>query len=238
MLFGDMADKPFYEIHGRNSFLYILIILMAVIMKSHHFAIIGVNSGDGDDRSAKMPANIADDCFRVTEVWSGINIEALLVFIITFGFYFFKRRTEESFHLIEESGAESIPKKGVVKMLYGFPESIITKTAFGNKAVNVRVPFEIPAKGMQNHEKAGGKIFGLIDFEKHTGDDTVDGMKKAVKECAVFEKEIPKVFVNGKNTVAMAGLYEFESHAGRALHGIFDAAGRAKAAVTAERNEF
>lgn len=207
-------------------------------MKSHHFAIIGVNSGDGDDRSVKIPANIADDCFRVTEVWSGINIEALLVFIITFGFYFFKRRTEESFHLIEESGAESIPKKGVVKMLYGFPESIITKTAFGNKAVNVRVPFEIPAKGMQNHEKAGGKIFGLIDFEKHTGDDTVDGMKKAVKECAVFEKEIPKVFVNGKNTVAMAGLYEFESHAGRALHGIFDAAGRAKAAVTAERNEF
>ena len=102
----------------------------------------------------------------------------------------------------------------------------------------MRVPFEIPAKGMQNHEKAGGKIFGLIDFEKHTGDDTVDGMKKAVKECAVFEKEIPKVFVNGKNTVAMAGLYEFESHAGRALHGIFDAAGRAKAAVTAERNEF
>ena len=33
----------------------------------------------------------------------------------------------------------------------------------------------------------------MIDFEKHTGDDTVDGMKKAVKECAVFEKEIPKV---------------------------------------------
>ena len=59
-------------------------------MKSHHFAIIGVNSGDGDDRSAKIPANIADDCFRVTEVWSGINIEALLVFIITFGFYFLK----------------------------------------------------------------------------------------------------------------------------------------------------
>ena len=54
-------------------------------------------------------------------------------------------------------------------MLYGFPESIITKTAFGNKAVNVRVPFEIPAKGMQNHEKAGVKFFGLIDFEKHTG---------------------------------------------------------------------
>lgn len=78
----------------------------------------------------------------------------------------------------------------------------------------------------------------MIDFEKHKGNDTVDGMKKAVKGRTVFEKEIPEVFVNGKNTVAMAGLDEFESHAGRAFHGIFDAAGRAEAAVTAERKEF
>lgn len=148
MLFGDMADKPFYEIHGRNSFLYILIIFMAVVMKSHHFAIKGVNSGDGDDRPAKIPANIADDCFRVTEVWSGINIEALFMVIITLGLHFFKRGTKERFHLIKESGAESIPKKGVVKMFDGFPESIITKTAFRDETVDVRVPFEIPAKGM------------------------------------------------------------------------------------------
>ena len=63
-------------------------------------------------------------------------------------------------------------------------------------------------------------------------------MKQAVKERAVFEKEIPEVFVNGKNTVAMGGLDELESHAGRAFHGIFDATGRAEAAVASEGNEF
>ena len=143
-----MADEPFYEIHGRNSFLYIFIIFMAVVVKSHHFAIIGVNSGGGDDRPAKITSNILDYRFGIIKVWSGIDIETLLVFIITFGFYFFKRRTEDSLHLIEESGAESIPKKGVIKMFDGFPESVITKTAFRDEAVNVRVPFEIPAKGM------------------------------------------------------------------------------------------
>ena len=148
MLFRDMADKSFYEIHGRDSFLYVFIIFMAVVVKSHHFAVIGVNSGGSDDRPAKITPNIADDRFGVTKVWSGINIEALLVVVITFGFYFFKRRTENSFHLIEESGTESIPKKGVIKMFDGFPETVITKTAFRDETVNVRVPFEIPAKGM------------------------------------------------------------------------------------------
>jgi len=28
------------------------------------------------------------------------------------------------------------------------PEAVITKTAFGDKAVDMRVPFEIPAEGM------------------------------------------------------------------------------------------
>lgn len=33
-------------------------------------------------------------------------------------------------------------------MLYGFPETIITKAAFRDKTVNVMGVFEIPAKGM------------------------------------------------------------------------------------------
>lgn len=148
MLFPDMADEPFYEIQGRDSFLYVFIIFMAVIMKSHHFAVIGVNCGGGDDRPAKITANIPDYCFGVIEVWFGINIEALFVVVITFGLHFFKRRTKDGFHLIEESSAKSITKKGVVKMLDGLPETIITKTTFRDEAVNVRVPFEIPAKGM------------------------------------------------------------------------------------------
>ncbi len=77
----------------------------------------------------------------------------------------------------------------------------------------------------------------MIDFEKHTGNDTSDRMKKAVKERAVFEKENPEFFVNGENTVEIAELNEFENHAGRMLRGTFDAVGGAEAAVTAEGEE-
>ena len=50
---------------------------------------------------------------------------------------------------------------------------------------------------------------------------------KAVKQRAVFEKEIPKVFIDGENTVAMLNMNQFKGHTGRAFHGIFVSARRA-----------
>lgn len=118
------------------------------------------------------------------------------------------------------------------------PETIIAVTTLGNKAVYVRVPFQIPAKGVENHDKTGSKVHGLILLKKHAGNNTVYGMKEAVKERTVIQKKLPEMFINGKNTVAVGDIDEFKGHRGGVLHGVEISAGRAKTAVAAEGNEF
>ena len=85
--------------------------------------------------------------------------------------------------------------------------------------------------------KPGGKVHGLIPIQKHTGDDTVDCMKKTIKERAVLQEKVPELRIDRKDTVAMDDVDEFERHRSSALHGIFIAAGRAESAVAAKRNK-
>ena len=63
-------------------------------------------------------------------------------------------------------------------------------------------------------------------------------MEETVQERSVLKEEAAEIFINGKNAVAMLDTDKFERHTCGALHGIFVAAGGAKTAVTAERNEF
>ena len=167
MFFRDVTDEPFYEIHDRQSLLHILVVFVAVIVESNGIPIIPVNPGCGYDRSAKIAANVFSDHFRVAKVRLGIDIEAVFVLVVTFRFYFFKGRSDFDFHFIEESCAESISQIVVVKVLYMAPEAVITVTAFGKEAVDVRIPFEIAAKSMKDHDIAGSKIFGMVQIEKH-----------------------------------------------------------------------
>ena len=45
-------------------------------------------------------------------------------------------------------------------------------------------------------------------------------MKKAVKESTVMKKEIPEIFINGENAMAMGNIDKLKGHRGSALHGI------------------
>ena len=167
MFFRDVADETFYEIHDRQSFLHILVIFMAVIMESNGISIIPINPGCGYDGSAKITTNIFRNDFRVAEIGLGIDIETMFVLAVAFGFYFFKGRSYFAFHFIEESCAESIAEIVVVKVFYMTPEAVITVTAFGKETVDVGIPFEIPAKSMEDHDVAGSKIFGMVQVKKH-----------------------------------------------------------------------
>ena len=100
------------------------------------------------------------------------------------------------------------------------------------------IPFQVPAKGVENHDKPGSEIHGFILFEKHAGNDTVNGMEQTVKEGAVKEEKVTELFINGKNTMPVGDIDQFEGHRGSALHGVEIATGRAETAVTAERDEF
>ena len=167
MFFRDVADETFYEIHNRQSFFHILFIFVTVIVESNGISVIPVNPGSGNYWPAKIAADVFSHYFRIAEIRFGIDIEALLMLSVTFRFHFFERRSNPVFQFIEKSRAESIAQIVVVKVFYMAPEAVITVTAFGKETVDVRIPFEIPAKSMEDHDVAGSKIFGMVQVKKH-----------------------------------------------------------------------
>lgn len=237
MLFGDVPDETFYEIQNRQSFFHILFIFVTVIVESNGIAVIPVNPGSGNYCSAKIAADVFSHNSGIGESWFCIDIEALFMLGVTVRFYCFERRSDPVFQFIEKSSTESVTEIVVVKVFDMTPESIITVAAFGKDAVYVWVPFEVAAKSMKGHDIAWGKIFGMVQVEKHPCNYTGDGMEEAVQERTVLKEENTEVFINGKNAMALWDMEEFKRHTSGAFHGIFVAAGRTKAAVTAKRDK-
>ena len=138
----------------------------------------------------------------------------------------------------QQGSAESIAEVGIVEVIDIAPETIIAVTTFRNKAVYVRVPLQISAKGVEYHDETGSKVHGLILFKKHTGDNAVYGMEETVKERTVIQEKLPELFINGKNTMTVGDIDQLKGHGCSAPHGIEIPTGRAEAAVAAERNKF
>ncbi len=166
MLFRDMLDQTPDELHDRDGFLDIFVILMPVVMERDKVTIVVVNPGGGDDRPSEIAAHIFDDCFGVTGIGFGINVEAVFLFLVAEGLYFFKRGSDLSLHFIEKRGTESVTEESIIKIFYITPETVIAVTAFGNETVDVRVPFEVPAEGMEDHDKAWSEVHGFILLKK------------------------------------------------------------------------
>ena len=211
---------------------------MTVIVESDRITGIMIDPGSSDDRPAKITTDILSDYFGVTEIRFSIDIETMFMFAVTSCFYFFKRRPDPDFQFIEESGAESTAEIVIVKVPDMTPGAVITVTAFGEEAVDMGIPFKIPAKSVEDHDISRGEIFGLVELEKHTGDDTGDRMEETVQERAVLEEKGTEIFINGKDAMAMADIDELKKHRGRAFHSVFITAGRAETAAATERDEF
>ena len=93
MFFRDMPDQTGNEFHYRDGFHNKLVVLMPVVMKSNIFAIVFINAGSGNDRSAKISADVFGNNLRIAFVGFGINMEAIFVIVIAFGFDFFEGGT-------------------------------------------------------------------------------------------------------------------------------------------------
>lgn len=230
--------SKFYEFQDRDGIFHIFVIFVTVVMEGNKVTVITVDPGRCNDRAAKVAADVFYDVFRITFVWSGIHIEAFFVFPVGLGFYLFKGGVDSGFHFIKQGGAEGIAEKSIVEMVDIAPEAVVAVATFGNEAMDVGIPFQIPAKGMENHNKTGSEVHGFVLLEKYARDNTVYGIEETIKQGSVFQKEMPEVFINGKNTVAVGNIDQFKGHRGGALHGIVVSVGRAETAVTAEGDKF
>ena len=76
--------------------------------------------------------------------------------------------------MFQEYFTESLTEKIIIKVFYWFPGKIIAGSAFRDKSMDMRVPFEVAAEGVEHTDKTGSKVFAFIHFRKHTQDDISD----------------------------------------------------------------
>ena len=139
---------------------------MAVVVKRNRISVIAINPGCGDYRPAKMVADIFGNDFGITKIGFGIDIEAVFMLGVVVGLYPFKRRFDSDFYFIEKCSAEGVAE--LIKVFDMTLETVITVAAIRKKAVNMRIPFEIPAECIKDHDIAGSVIFGMVQGEKHS----------------------------------------------------------------------
>ncbi len=151
----DMYDQPFDKVNGRDAFCDCFMVLMALIMERHTIPVIGINPGSGDDRSSKISADVFNGDIR---------------------------RAQFKGELIQKDFTKSQAQEVIIKMGIGPPGSKVASAAFRNQGMDVRIPFQIPSKGMEDADKTRSKMFGPVKLEEHTQDDIPDRMEQAVKE--------------------------------------------------------
>ena len=188
MLLRDVYDKSFHKVKNRDAFGDGFIIFVASVMKGNSVTIVAVNTRGSDNRSSEIPADIFDGDVGSAEIGFSTDIESIGMIMINIIFDFAERRSYSLGHLLQKNFAESIAKESVIKMFNGAPGRELAGTTFRNKAMDMRVPFEIASEGMEDANKAGSEVFRLIYVLEHAENDVSDGMKKTVEERAVAEK--------------------------------------------------
>lgn len=123
-------------------------------------------------------------------------------------------------------------------MLNRSPETVIREAALGKETVNVWVPFQRPAEGMEDTDETGDKVSAFIDLMEQSEDDAANRLKKTVKEGTVIQKERAEFFVNSKDEMSVCAVNEFKGHICRAVNAVFAATSGAEFRMATERDEF
>lgn len=233
-----MLDQALHEFKNGNSFFDIFLIFMSIVMKRDKITVVFIDAGSGNGRTSEITPNIFGNSFGIAFLRFSKNIEAMGMILIAGSFDFFEGRSDSGFHFIKKSSTESISQESVVEVGVLSPLIILAETTFRNEAMNMRIPFQVPTKGVKDHDKAGSERKSFVFFLEQTENDTGHGMKEAFQQRTIIQEERSKIFIDRENTVTMGGIEKLERHGIGAFHGILVAASRAETTMTAKRNKF
>lgn len=190
ILFRDVLNKQFNKINGRKRRLNERIVFMLIVMKSYHLTVIGINPGKGNDRTAKIAADICNNGFGVTEIGFGINVKPIFVLMVNGSFYLFKGGADVFFQFIQQNSLKGFTEVGIIEICDLTPKAVIRKTAFRKEAVDMWIPFEWPSKGMEDADKPRDKVFGFIQGEKEFFDDIGNSLKETVEQVTILKEKM------------------------------------------------
>ena len=100
VVFWDVLDEHFYKVHygyrsGNKD-----VIFVPVVVKGNCIAIIVINAGSCNHRSAKVTSDVFYGILRRKISRLCINIKAVLMFFVNGRFYGLERRAEFNFQLV------------------------------------------------------------------------------------------------------------------------------------------
>lgn len=111
----------------------------------------------------------------------GVNIEAFGMLIIHLCAGSFERGSQFGTEKFEQNGTERITKEFKIEMCNTSPKERFAYGAFCDESMNMRIPLKRTSEGMKDTNKSGNEMFRLIEVEKHTKDNRLNGMKKTVE---------------------------------------------------------
>ena len=132
---------------------------MTVIVENNIFAIIGIDTFEGNDRSSEIPTDIFYNGISIIKIGLCIDIKAVFVLAVNACLGFPEGWIDTFFHLIKESSLKSLAEKPVMKMSDIAPGPVIGETTFGDQAVDMRNPFQRSTESMEDADETGNKVF-------------------------------------------------------------------------------
>ena len=232
-----MPGKTLNKLHYRDFFRDRHIILMPVIVKGNGITVIFINTRGCNDRAPQIASDILDRVPRRKVSRFCVYIKAVFMVSVNGGFYRLKGRPDFPFKLVEQDCLEGVPHKFVREEIFLSPFHAVGNAAFGNKTMDMGVPFKVAPKCMQDTDNTWSEMPGFIVFVKHVEDNIPYGMEKAVKKGAVFKEEMPELFRNRENAMPVSGVNDLKRHGSSTLDIIFVPTGGTEAAFAAERDD-
>ena len=153
------------------------------------------------------------------------------------GLHPFEGRPEPLLQFIEEGCLEGIAEERVIEISDIPPQAAVSQAAFGDQAVDMGVPLQVAAEGVEDADESGGEGLGFVHPEEHAQDDAPYGREKTVQEGAVGKEERPQLFRNGEDAMAVPDIDDLEGHGEGTVDGILVPACGAETAVAAEGDE-
>ena len=123
MFFGDVYNQFLDEVQSRDGFSNCFVVFVSGVMKGYIFAVIIINTGCGNNRSAEVSADVFNGNIRRAEIWLCTNIKTIGVFRIHFIFNFTKSGTNTKRELFKQYFTKGITKKVIIKMFDRAPGS-------------------------------------------------------------------------------------------------------------------
>lgn len=268
MMIWDMDDHFFDEFDGWFDHImsFIVCVIMIIPMDLILFSVVGDDAALSDTWPSGIAHGVGDTSIDIITEVSGvkvilffgivcINIETIRMILIGSGADRRKRRTNGFLKKPKDLILESLAKHRKIQVMKIF-DLVFGRIIdpFRNQSMDMRVPFEIPAKGMESshHTEIHGMpvvlekiirafqmfLFHLLQkFAVGKGTDRITGGgKQELKTRTILPEKDTEFFRNGEDDMTMRNIKTKRRNPGGKLFGILYTAGGTETGMTGTRD--